>query len=137
MGIVEWERGAYADALRQYETALQLFRGLDGADRRGEGIILNSLGVTLQRLRRYDEARTALEEGIALHRETGDRLLEAQALTALGDVCRELTRVDAARELYEQSLAVRSEIGDHQGAAAVLERLMRLHPEHDTDSQQE
>src|SRR6185295_192986 len=67
LGILEWQRERYLDALRHYEVALRLVR--DQGDRAHEGLLLNSLGVTLSRLRRHDEARTALEESVALNHE--------------------------------------------------------------------
>ena len=53
---------------------------------RHEAVILNSLGVCLTKLGRPDEARTVLEESLALSREIGERQLEAHALAALGQV---------------------------------------------------
>ena len=69
LGILEWARGRYADALAHYEAALLLSR--EDHDPAQEGLILNSLGVTLSKLNRPEEARTVLEESVALNRQTG------------------------------------------------------------------
>ena len=53
-----------------------------------EALILNSMGVTLTRLHRREEARTVLDKSVALTRETGEQELEAHALAALGHVSR-------------------------------------------------
>ena len=45
LGILEWERGSYASALRHYESALALVRG--SGIRADEAVILNSLGACL------------------------------------------------------------------------------------------
>lgn len=121
LGILEWERGGYAQALRHYEMALGLARDLK--DRVYEGLILNSLGVTLTRLNRHEEARTALEESVVLNRETGEQLLEAHALAALGDVCHAQGRSDAAGECFEQSLALRRILADQVGENRLLQRI--------------
>ena len=88
LGMLEWERGGYAAALRHYESALALVRGQGNPGH--EAVILNSLGVSLTKLGRPEEARTVLEESLALSREIGERQLEAHALAALGQVA--LTR---------------------------------------------
>ena len=80
LGILEWTRDRFADALKHYEAALLLAR--EHGDRVEEGVILNSLGITLSKLNRPEEARTVLEESVTLNQETGQRLLEAHALTA-------------------------------------------------------
>ena len=84
LGILEWERGSYADALAHYEAALALVR--DRGSRADEAVILNSLGAALTKLGRGDEARTVLEESLALNRDIGERRLEAHALAGLGHV---------------------------------------------------
>jgi serine/threonine protein kinase/tetratricopeptide (TPR) repeat protein len=121
LGILEWQRAGYPEALEHYEAALRLVRDQD--DRVHEGLLLNSLGVTLNRLHRHDEARTALEESVALNRERGDRLLEAHALAALGDVWRARGRPDTAASCFEQSLALRRTLGDRPGEGWMLLRV--------------
>jgi serine/threonine protein kinase/tetratricopeptide (TPR) repeat protein len=121
LGIVQWERGAYVEALAQYEAALGLVRRL--GNRVHEGLILNSIGVTLARLRRYEEARTALEDALGVNREAGERLREAHTLAALGDIARTLGRLDAAIEYFEASLSIRREIEDRRGEGWMLHRL--------------
>jgi len=88
--------------------------------------MLNSVGVTLSRLHRHEEARTALEESVALNRSTGERLLESHALVALGDIHRVRQRFGTARECYEQALALRHELNDSVGAAQLMPRLAQL-----------
>ena len=62
LGIVFFQRKAYADALRQYEAAMPARREL--GDRVHERLILNGLGATLQQLQRWDEARTVLFDSL-------------------------------------------------------------------------
>jgi serine/threonine protein kinase/tetratricopeptide (TPR) repeat protein len=132
LGILEWERGGYAAALEHYEAALALVRGPLLADtgraRGDEVVLLNSLGVSLTRLGRPDEARTVLEEGLALSREIGERQLEAHALAALGLVCMNTHDPAGAAECFEQSRALREAIGDREGEHRMQERLAALRP---------
>jgi predicted ATPase len=121
LGILEWTRGRYSEALTHYEAALLLVR--EHGERVQEGLILNSLGVTLTRLQRPEEARTALEESAALNRETGEALLEAYALAALGQVSRAVNRLDRAVQYFEQSLELRRELGDRTGEGWMLRRI--------------
>lgn len=121
LGILEWERGGYVQALQHYEAALLLARGL--RDRVHEGLILNGLGVTLNRLDRPEEARTALEESVAVNRETNQRLLEAHAMAALGQVCLTVHRPDQATQWLEQSLELRRQLRDRAGEGWMRLRL--------------
>ncbi|MEJ7812216.1 MAG: tetratricopeptide repeat protein [Gemmatimonadaceae bacterium] len=124
LGIVHWERGAYADAARHYEAALRLCR--DAGDRVHEGLMLNSLGATLHRLGRLDEARTALGEGVRVTKETGERQLQAHALATLGEVCLASGRLDEAHSSVDASLALRRALGDRRGEGWMFERLSRV-----------
>jgi predicted ATPase/class 3 adenylate cyclase len=121
LGILEWTRAHYADALTHYEAALLLVR--EDGDRAQEALILNSLGVVLTELHRPEEARTALEESIALSRESGERLLEAHALAALGQVCRRLGQLDRAVQCFEESRELRQRLGDETGEAAMRQHV--------------
>ena len=121
LGILEWTRARYPDALTHYEAALLLVREL--GDRVQEGLILNSLAVTLTKLHRPEEARTALEESIGLCRECGQPLLEAHALAALGQVDRTIGRFDRAVQYFEQSREIRQTLGDRTGEGWMLHRI--------------
>jgi tetratricopeptide (TPR) repeat protein/class 3 adenylate cyclase len=125
LGILEWARGGYAQALRHYEAALVLVREHGG--RAHEGLILNSIGVTLMRLNRSEEARTVLEESATLNHETGQRLLEAHALGALGQVFLADDRADRAIPYFEQALALRQALDDGAGEAHLNLQLVEAH----------
>jgi tetratricopeptide (TPR) repeat protein len=127
LGIIHWQRGAYADALREYEAALRLCHAC--GDRVHEGLILNSLGATLHRLRRWDEARTALTDAVRVAEAAAEHQLRAYALATLAEVCLASGRVDEARANAEASLALRRELEDRRGEAWMLEHLARIHLE--------
>jgi tetratricopeptide (TPR) repeat protein/class 3 adenylate cyclase len=123
LAILQWERGAYAEALAHYEAGLRLVRR--SGNRVHEGLTLNSIGVTLGRLHRYEEARTALEEALAVNRQSGERLLEAHTLAALGDVARETGRLAAAAAYFDASLSMRRDMNDRRGEGWMLHHLGR------------
>jgi tetratricopeptide (TPR) repeat protein len=125
LGILEWTRGRFTNALAHYEAGLMLAR--EQMDQIQEGVILNSLGVTLLKLDRPEEARTALEESAALNRRTGQRLLEAHALTGLGQVARSLSRFDRALEYFDQSRVLRDQAGDRVGEGWMWRRVAEMH----------
>ena len=125
LGIMHWERGRYADALRHYEAALQLCRDLE--DRVHEGLVLNCLGATFLRMNRLEEARSTLEEAARTNRSTKEPQLEAHSLGMLGEVCLALGKTADARRCLEQSLAGRREIGDRRGEGWMLAQLALVH----------
>src|SRR6185503_14308156 len=91
-----------------------------------EAVILNSLGVSLTKLNRPEEARTVLDESLALCREIGERQLEAHALSALGHLAISTQDLHAAIEWFTQSRVVRHENGDRTGEGWMCFRLAEL-----------
>src|SRR4029453_9273267 len=122
-----WTAGRYAAALAHYEAALLVAR--EQQDATQEAVILNSLGVTLTRLSRPEEARTVLEESVSLSRSTSQPLLEAHALTGLGHISRMVGRLDHALECFQASLDLRKAAGDRSGEAWMWRRLAETHIE--------
>jgi len=121
LGILAWERGAFADALTHYEAALVAVLRTD--QRADEGVILNSLGVTLSRLGRHEDACRVLDESVTLNEASGQRLLLAHALAALGDACAANGRAGDARRFYQRAEAIRRDLGDAGAADRIAQRL--------------
>jgi len=94
-------------------------------DRVHLGLMLNSIGATLLRLRRFDEARAVLEEAVQTNHVTEEHQLEAHALAALGDALMGCDRPADARCAFEQSGALRPLLGDRLGEGWMLERQAR------------
>ena len=123
IGILEWSRGAYGEALVQYERALEVFRAL--GDDAGVGLMLNSLGATLKAMHRLQEARGHLREALAIHRRTEQPTLEGHALALLGEIAIEADEPSEALECLEASLAIRRRTGDARGGVGTLQLLAR------------
>lgn len=103
--------------------------GLVGArlagDRFGEAWTLNNLAHAHRDLRRFDEARSLLEQALAIRREIGDHIGEAWTLSAMGFLDGDLRRHDEAAERFGQALAIRRDIAARHGdndAIAVANR---------------
>ncbi|UCD25025.1 MAG: tetratricopeptide repeat protein, partial [Gemmatimonadota bacterium] len=125
MGIIEWERGKFDEALPHYERALELLRHQeDSAD---AGLLLTSIGVTLHKLGRIDDAVDQLEQAIQHNRAVGSRKLEGFALAALGDVHHDKGNLDEAITCYDQSLNIRRDIGDLRGEGWMQHNLARTY----------
>jgi len=74
---------------------------------------------------RMAEARTALEDALAVNGRSGERVLEAHTLAALGDVAQETGRFDAALEYFDASLSIRRQLNDRRGEGWMLHHLAR------------
>ncbi|QJR37838.1 serine/threonine-protein kinase PknK [Gemmatimonas groenlandica] len=125
LGIVHWQRGAFADAVREYEAALRICR--ETSDTVHEGLILNSLGASLNKLRRWDEARTALTDAVRVTTATGEQQLLGHALSALADVCIGRGQYLEAFEHLHPAMHIRRALGDRRGEGWLLEKMARAH----------
>ena len=118
------KRPEYSRALRHYELALASCAML--GDRVHEGLMLNSLGVTLSRLQSArGSAHGARGERRAEPRD-GRTLLEAMPSRRSATFTGCASAPTAARECFEQSLALRRALSDVAGEAQLLQRLAQL-----------
>ena len=125
LGIVHWQRGAYADAVREYEAALRICR--ETSDRVHEGLILTSLGASLNKLRRWDEAQTTLTDAVRVNTESGEQQLLGHALSALADVCLGRERFADALGYLQSTMTIRRAAGDRRGEGWLWEKMVRAH----------
>ncbi len=123
LGILAWERGEFEAALGHYERARALFD--TAGDRVHLGVALNSLGVTLSRLGRLDDAEARLLQAVEVSHAVGERLVEGHGHAALGDVLLARGANEAAALRYEASLALRRQIGDRRGEGWMLHHIAR------------
>jgi tetratricopeptide (TPR) repeat protein len=80
-------------------------------DRFGLALSLNNLGNIGLDLGDYEEAKSRLEEAVAIQREIGSKFFIANALNNLGNVVREQGDYERARRLYVESLQMNRELG--------------------------
>ena len=109
----------------RYERALAIHREV--GDRRGEGMVLGSLGLLHMSQGRMTEALTHCEEALAICREVGHRREEGGVLGNLGVLYMSQGRITEALEHYEQALAIFCQEGNRRGEGGVLGNLGLLH----------
>jgi len=77
-------------------------------------------------VRRFDEAITAYEQGIAICAELGDHYGHAQTLANLGVVHAELDDPDRARRAWADAIGLYSAVGADDDAARVRQQIIDL-----------
>jgi len=110
-----------AAAIRRYEAALALWRGL--GDRAEEAQTLTSLGYLYRETRELPKAMECLQQALAIRRSLGDVAGEAQTLHNLA-----VAQVSPAekRKYYELALERRRAAADRRGEAQTLAGLCAL-----------
>jgi tetratricopeptide (TPR) repeat protein/class 3 adenylate cyclase len=121
LGITDWKRGDYEQALVHYEQALVQYR--EAGDLSETALMLNSLGVTLRSLRRYEEALARLQQAVHAAHQADHRLFLGYALAAIGDVYHDKGDYPEAISHYQRSLEIRREMGDRPGEGWMLHHL--------------
>ncbi|WUH92112.1 tetratricopeptide repeat protein [Streptomyces sp. NBC_00433] len=92
-------------------------------DRPNEGRALNSLGLALEELHRYDEAIAAHNQNLEICRQTGNRRSEGGTLNNLGLALRRAERYDEAITALDAAAEIHRETGDRQGEGQALNNL--------------
>ncbi|RMF68759.1 MAG: tetratricopeptide repeat protein [Cyanobacteria bacterium J069] len=109
-------------AIQVYRRVVQLQKTLGLKRELAEN--LEKLGNLYSELRyNVPEALANYEQAIALYREVGDRLGEANTLQAIGDVLQFLKRSTDALANYEQAMGIYREVGARLGEANTLQAI--------------
>ncbi len=124
-GIVEQERGNYAEATRCYEQSLEIEREL--GNKSGIASTLDQLGVLHSLQGNVKEAIGYHERSLELRQELGDKHGVAITLHNLGNIHQDQGDYGEAARLYEQSLEIRRELRDKSGIADSLHQLGMIH----------
>ncbi len=88
---------------------------------------LFSVGQICMAMGRYGEARTHLEESLAIGREIGDRQRVAAALQPLGGVLTGQGDLPGARRCYDEAIVLAQAIGNRRDIATALNNRAQLH----------
>jgi tetratricopeptide (TPR) repeat protein len=107
-GDIDWEQSRFEQALDHHGQALAMFHDMGAVT---ESLTLVKLSTVYVRLGRYEQATRNLEQALAMSRETGNRLVEADALNGLGDVLLRTGEADQARVRHATALQLASEAG--------------------------
>ena len=121
-------RGYFSEGREQLEGMLSLLPALPPFSPRDHDALpatqyslraraYNGAGLLAHRQGDYAAASAALEQGLAIGREMGDKASMARSLNVLGNVTDGQGDYPEAQSLYEQSLALFRELGDKAGTA--------------------
>jgi CHAT domain-containing protein len=121
IGHIWYSRGRYRDALRNYKTALRLFRRL-GRDV-DVARTLNGALQSLISLGRYDEALASAEQARAIFERNGNLLGLARLDSNVGNIMYRQDRFDEALTHYRRAYEQLSRIGEPLDVAAALSNL--------------
>ncbi len=118
--VVFQTRNNWVDCISTHRIALDSARLL--GHRQGEAWVLNNLGYALG-ITGDSDSIGYLERALAIRREIGDRIGEAQAANNLADAYRALGRRQEALELLHRALDLDREAGYRLGEGVVLVNL--------------
>jgi DNA-binding SARP family transcriptional activator len=113
-------RGNWADCIVTHRIALENVRQV--GSRQGEAWVLNNLGQALG-FSRESEAIGHLERSLAIRREIGDGMGEAQAANNLADAYVVLGRTDEALDLLRRALDLSRKVGNRNYEGVALNNL--------------
>ena len=85
LGILEWSRGEFEEALGHFARARDIFAML-GDQVQSRSQMLNSLGAALRDLGRHEDEDVSSRRPMRIHHAAGQSRLEGHALALLGDV---------------------------------------------------
>ena len=108
---------------KRLQSAVADWRAI--GDPRLTAIALNLLSWSASALGRYDEARAALEESVALGQSVGDRWGLGFAYRGLGIIAQTQGEHTLAVDMFRKSLDTLTELGARQDVARVLAEMSR------------
>lgn len=124
IGTVQYERGAYDEALRTCGEALRIFEATDDANGRAN-VLTNLAKIHVFRSER-DEAVELYEKAIAVYRKLSYWPNEAKSLSRYASVLVSLRRTQEAIRALERAVMLREFMGDERAVRETLERLEGL-----------
>ncbi len=125
------EEGLHLYRLGDCEAAASLFLEAEGVfaeagDLRGQGEMLNNLGVLYVRARRWAEAQKAFEKAKGRFVSAEDNLGRAQTLGNLGDLFRRRGLEEEAVDSLKEAANLLREVGEREKEAKTLELISRI-----------
>jgi predicted ATPase len=126
---IHYHRGAYDDALDEYESAIRFARR--ARDRRTETRAMHNLGVLHTDRMNLEQARRYLRQAVERHREHGDRVRQAWARNSLGVVELRSRNQDEGIRCFEKAQELFDLVGLRIGSAATLANLGMIAVDHE------
>src|SRR6516164_404079 len=98
LGVIFYQRGNHAEAVRQIDVALKINSKAAPAH--------NNRAIALQELKRFDEALASYDRALALKPDHAD------AFNNRGNVLRELKRLEEALASYDKAIALKPDYAE-------------------------
>lgn len=109
--------GDYAQALRYYRQALQIYDGLLQPDDYRYAGLYNNMSILLEKMEKNEEAISYAEKALAIiEKLEGGEMETATTLTNLALIYFKVSKPDKAKELLEQALALFENSGENTDA---------------------
>ncbi|MCT7965666.1 CHAT domain-containing protein [Laspinema sp. D1] len=121
LGIEQYQRSQFRDALQSWEQALEIYRQI--GDKVGEGKTLHNLGTVYKSLGEYAQAEQYYRQSLEISRQLGDKAVEGTTLNNLGTLYTSLGEYAQGEQYYRQSLEIFQQIGDKMGEGRTLNNL--------------
>jgi tetratricopeptide (TPR) repeat protein len=113
IGIVCWRQGNYPEALKNYFTALKIFKEI--GNKQGLAASYNNIGLIYAGQSNYPEALKNYSAALKIMEETGEKPAIARSYNNIGDIYNLLGNYPEALKNFFAALKIREEIGDKPG----------------------
>src|SRR5574341_203933 len=120
-GVVHWIEGAYEDSFNCYSRSAEVYRKVK--DRKGEGMVLNNLGILYQNKGEPQKALEYFKQVYAIPEIHNDSALLSSLYTNLTVSYIELCEWEQAEKIGKENLSLREKLGNQEGIALALNNL--------------
>lgn len=124
IGLLEYERGNYEQAIESYLQAKELNQKL--RDKKGEGIVYNNIGNVYYAWGKYQQAATFYQQALQIFEDIGFTPGIASTYSNLGNTFIKLNDFNTAREYLEKALSERLKLGNKREIANIYLTLANL-----------
>ncbi|MBW4562390.1 MAG: CHAT domain-containing protein [Mojavia pulchra JT2-VF2] len=121
LGLQQFDRGQYPEALKSYQQALAIAREIKYLQ--GEAVILNEISAVYRKTGKYPKAIEILKQASVILKQTGDRAGEGAIINNIGLVYRYLGEYTKALDYFQRSLAITKEVGNKAQQASILNNI--------------
>jgi tetratricopeptide (TPR) repeat protein len=128
LGLIEFNRGEYRQALNCFEQAYEIGAPLNNENLKS--VILHNQAMALTKLSQIDRAKLIYEEELEITRDLGDVLAQAQVLNNIGDLLRQQDRYGEAIDVLKEAIQLRERLGDDRGVAHCLGNIATVYHHH-------
>ena len=126
LGLIHRVRGEYAEALENYQQALEISE-LRRDVPRSRAAIHNAMGIVYSSIGDYQNGLNCLHQSLALYRLAEDRRGIASTLSNIGHTYIHLHEFAKAEEYYNRVMEIRKDLNDTAGIAMIRHSLGQLY----------